>query len=62
MAKKKIPEEWSQHLTRELRAHFEMIGRALVEQDVANHRYGASSKHYAALATSSAEVIRDRAL
>lgn len=50
MAKKKIPEEWSQHLTRELRVQFESIGRTLVEHDVASFRYGASSKYYAALA------------
>ena len=47
---KKIPEEWSQHLTGELREHFKSVGRVLVEQDVAIHRYGASSKYYAALA------------
>ena len=50
MAKKKIPEEWSQHLTPKLRAHFKSIGRMLVEYDVANNRYGALGKHYAALA------------
>ncbi len=47
---KKIPEEWSQHLTRELRKHFKSVGRALVEHDVAINRYGVSSKYYAALA------------
>ena len=47
---KKIPEEWSKHLTPELREHFKSIGRMLVEHDVANHRYGAFNKHYAALA------------
>lgn len=50
MAKKKIPEEWSNRLTPELREHFESIGRELVEHDVANHRYMAPEKKFAALA------------
>ncbi len=50
MAKKKIPEEWSQHLTPKLRTHFESVGRELVEQDVSNNKYGTMGKHFAALA------------
>ncbi len=46
----KIPEEWSQHLTPELRKHFGSIGKDLVEHDVANHLYVAPDKHFAALA------------
>lgn len=47
---KNIPEEWSQHLTPELRKHFGNIGRELVENNIANHKYGTMGKHFAALA------------
>ncbi len=50
MAKKKIPEEWSKHLTPDLREHFESVGRELVKHNVANHLYVAPDKHLAALA------------
>ncbi len=46
----KIPEEWSKHLTPELREHFGNVGRELVEQDVSNNKYGTMGKHFAALA------------
>ena len=47
---KNIPEEWSENLTPELRAHFESVGRELVEFDVGNKKYSTRGKHFAALA------------
>ena len=42
-------EEWSRHLTQELRDHFNRVGYEGVNWDVVNHRYGKPEKHYAAL-------------
>lgn len=46
----KVPVEWSQHLTQELRDHFERVGAELVSYDVREHRYSKQEKHFAALA------------
>jgi len=50
MAKNRIPEEWSRHLTPELRVHFDNVGEALVQNDVSNHNYRDQKKQWAALA------------
>ena len=50
MAKKKIPEVLSKHLTPEKRELFESHGREVVEQEVANDRHWAPADRYAALA------------
>lgn len=38
-----------EHLTAELRRHFERMGASVVEFDVVHHRYGTPAKHQAAL-------------
>lgn len=42
-------EQGREHLTDELRAHFENVGDSLVEFDVVHHRYSSPFKHQAAL-------------
>ncbi len=42
-------DEWKQHLTPELRDHFERIGEELVQFDVAHHNYKEPAKHFAAI-------------
>ena len=46
----KVTAEWSQHLTQELREHFERVGAELVSYDVREHRYSKQENHFAALA------------
>jgi hypothetical protein len=46
---KKHLTECAQFLTPELREHFELLGRTIVEFDVVHHRYSTPEKHKAAL-------------
>jgi hypothetical protein len=50
MGKSTVPDEWSRHLTQELRTHFQSVGEDSVQFDVSNHNYGSMDKQLAALA------------